>query len=230
MKGRLWVIEGCDGAGKATQAKMLIDRINKSGMLGSDDVHLWTFPKYKVRPFGPLVRLYLDGKFGEADKVNPYFSSMLYSLDRWQEADRMQSLLDNGDWIICDRYASSNMGFQSIRIPNEKERDEFVEWIDELEFNRFKIPRPDGTIFLSLPPEVSMARTDARRANAKDGDLKSAKKDIHEQNKDIMTKAYNQYHHLAKKYGWIVIDCYENNHELTREEIAEKVWDIITTK
>lgn len=230
MSGKFWVIEGCDGAGKGTQAKLLVEKLRHSGILKSSEIHLWSFPTYKIDPFGPMIRSYLNGEFGDAKHTNPYFISTLYAFDRWQESSRMKSLLKYKDWIICDRYVESNMAFQTSKIDDEKERAIFLDWLYDLEYKRLKLPKPNGVIFLSLPPEISIKRTDERRKKEKHGNGKVAKVDIHEQDSDVMRRSYNQYHFLAKKYNWHVIDCYENGRELTRDEIADKIWEIVTKK
>lgn len=228
-KGQLWVIEGSDGSGKATQTKLLVDKLN-DGFLDENEAHTWAFPKYKIRPFGPLVRDYLNGVFGDALDVDPYFASMLYALDRWQDSDRMQSILDNNDWIVCDRYTWSNMAFQGIKIKDQKKREVLVNWIAELEFRRFGLPKPDKTIFLSLPPELSFDRSQRRKDGVTGTNGRVAKTDVHEDNRWILQEAYKQYHHLAKKFDWTVIDCFEEGRELTREEISDKIWNLVTTK
>jgi dTMP kinase len=228
MAGKLWIIEGTDGAGKATQAKLLIDKLNKSDLVKPDEAHLWTFPNYKVKPFGPLLRDYLNGFFGGIDDVSPYFACMLYALDRWQDATKMQSILELNDWIVCDRYTTSNIVFQPMRIREAEAREKLIEWVQDLEYNRFKLPKPNGVIFLSLPPEYTLKRTQERRKLDGEGTGKTAKKDIHEDNELFVRNVFHQYHILAKRYGWHTIDCVENNRELAREEIAEKVWDIVS--
>lgn len=228
MKGKLWVIEGTDGAGKATQAKMLVEKLNKSEVLKPDEAHLWTFPNYKVKPFGPLLRDYLDGFFGGIEEVSPYFACMLYALDRWQDASKMESIMDLGDWIVCDRYTTSNIVFQPMRIRDAQAREKIIAWIQDLEYNRFKLPKPDGVILLSLPPEYSFKRTIERRAKDGTGNGRVAKTDIHEDNELYVRNVFHQYHILAKRYGWKIVECVENDRELTREEIAEKIWNIIS--
>ena len=228
MSGKFWVIEGCDGAGKGTQAKMLVDRLRGSSLLNSNSVYHWSFPNYKIEPFGPIIRDYLDGKFGDASNTNPYFISTLFAFDRWQESPRMKSLLKHNDWIVCDRYVESNMGFQATKIADVKEREKFVVWLYDLEYNRLQLPKPSGVILLSLPPEISIKRTNARRKLEKNGRGKVAKIDIHEQDDGVVGRSYEQYHSLAHKYKWHLIDCYQDNRELTREEISDNIWEIVS--
>jgi dTMP kinase len=44
---------------------------------------------------------------------------------------------------------------QAGKIKDKKEREEFLDWLGELEFNIFEIPKPDKVIFLNVTPEMS---------------------------------------------------------------------------
>jgi len=59
------------------------------------------------------------------------------------------------DFVISNRYVSANMIHQTGKLVDEAERDEFLEWLEDLEFNIFNIPRPDKVIFLNVTPETS---------------------------------------------------------------------------
>ena len=78
-KGRLLVIEGLDGSGKATQAKLLAAHLAESGRR----VMEITFPDYESDS-SALVKMYLSGRFGDKpDDVNPYAASSFYAVDRY---------------------------------------------------------------------------------------------------------------------------------------------------
>ena len=78
-KGRLLVIEGLDGSGKATQAKLLASYLAESGC----KVMEITFPDYESDS-SALVKMYLSGQFGDKpDDVNPYAASSFYAVDRY---------------------------------------------------------------------------------------------------------------------------------------------------
>ena len=71
--GRLIVIEGVDSSGKATQTKLLFDKLNKAGF----SVESVEFPDYKSNS-SALVKMYLNGEFGKnAEDVNPSASESI---------------------------------------------------------------------------------------------------------------------------------------------------------
>lgn len=231
MSGQLWVIEGADGSGKATQAKLLVERLNQSGKLGPNAAHFWSFPSYEDQVWGKLIKEYLSGPHNKAGDVDPKYASLLYAGDRGKAAEKIRPLLASGDWVICDRYASSNMAHQGAKIPDLGKRDEFVQWLEDLEYKYFGIPMPTGTFYLSLPVEISVRRTENRLAEAEargevSGD-KIKKRDIHEQDAEYMAEVRREYVRLAEKFHWHVIECIGNDRELSRQEISNIIWQKI---
>jgi dTMP kinase len=230
MPGQLWVIEGADGSGKQTQAKLLVERLNKSENLGANKAHFWSFPTYEDPVWGKLLKEYLGGE-QKADEVDPKYASLLYAADRGKAAPKIKELLAKGDWVICDRYAQSNMAHQGAKIRDELARNKFLKWLEEMEFIYFDIPKPDGIIYLSLPIEVSQKRAEQRlkEAEARGETLgdKVKKRDVHEQDTEYLERVRNEYQRLAELQNWHIIECVENGHELTPEEISDKIWKVI---
>ena len=76
--GTLIILEGGDGSGKATQTKLLVERLTKEGHA----VKSVSFPNYDSGAAMP-IKMYLAGEFGkDVHDVNPYVaSSMLPSID-----------------------------------------------------------------------------------------------------------------------------------------------------
>jgi len=111
MKGELIVIDGADATGKETTAKLLVKKINSSGILGRNKAHFLTFPNYSG-PFGAILKeLYLSGKMGDLAEVDPLAPSILYAADRASEAHKIYNTLQRGNWIVCDRYVQSNFAY-----------------------------------------------------------------------------------------------------------------------
>ena len=78
-KGTLIVLEGLDGSGKATQAKLLAQHLKEAGK----NVQEITFPDY-ASDSSALVKMYLAGQFGDKpDDVNAYAASSFYAVDRY---------------------------------------------------------------------------------------------------------------------------------------------------
>ena len=107
MKGKLIVLCGTDGSGKATQAELLAERLKKEG----HDVEVVDFPNYGEKS-AALVEMYLNGDFGTAEEVGPYRASVFYAVDRYASSKKMKKWLDEGKIIVSNRYVSANIGHQ----------------------------------------------------------------------------------------------------------------------
>ncbi|MDR1944587.1 MAG: hypothetical protein LBQ59_00415 [Candidatus Peribacteria bacterium] len=80
---------------------------------------------------------------------------MFYAIDRFDDSFTLKEDLKKYDYIVSNRYVSANMIHQAGKIKDKKEREEFLDWLGELEFNIFEIPKPDKVIFLNVTPEMS---------------------------------------------------------------------------
>lgn len=206
-------IEGVDGTGKATQTQMLYDYLISKGY----SCILISFPNYSSLSSGP-VKMYLGGDLGEnADCLNGYQTSSLFAVDRLITLNRVD--LSNYDFVLFDRYVPSNMIHQSTRIRDKKELDDFLFWVDDYEYNKLKLPRPDKIIFLDVPAEISFQLSKDRKT------LKCGlQQDILERDKDYLLTAYERAKYVADKFNWIKIDCMDKGLK-SKEEIHE---DILT--
>lgn len=184
------------------------------------------FPRYGT-PSCYLVEKYLHGGFGTALEVGPYVGSMFYAVDRYDHSFDMKKKLEAGTILVSDRYVSASMGHQAGKIDDLKERDVYLDWLDNLEFEIFKIPRPDLTIVLYVDPETNQ-RLMASRPDKEY--LKGKKTDIHEADLEHLRKAGEAFLYVAKKFGWTIIDCAPKTTEnpegklMSIEEIHEMIW------
>ena len=199
-KGKLIIIEsGSDGSGKATQTQLLYDNLKAEGKL----VKKITYPNYN-NPSSTLVKMYLSGEFGtNPSDVNAYASSVFFSIDRFASYNmEWKDFYRAGGIVISDRYTTSNMVHQSVKLEKE-ERDKYLDWLCDLEYNKFGLPEPDGVIFLDVKPEISQELIRGR-ANKITG---QSQKDIHENDVEYLANAYKNSVYIAEKYNWIKIDC-----------------------
>jgi len=218
MKGKLIVLDGTDGSGKATQIKILMKRLKKKGY----EIEITDFPQYGHKS-AALVEEYLNGKFGSAEEVGPYRASIFYACDRYEASFKMKEWLKEGKVIISNRYVSASMGHQAGKIKDIKERDRFLEWLKDLEFNIFGIPKPDKNILLYMPPEIGYQLIDQKdlREYIKNNKMK----DIHEEDLQHLRDAAQAYLYVAEKYKWDVINCAPNNKLRTIDDISEELWE-----
>lgn len=210
--GKLIVIEGSDGSGKATQTRKLFDRL--SDLEGK--VRRLSFPNYESES-SALIRMYLRGDFGGiAEEVNPYAAATFYAVDRFASYFEWKDFYNAGGIVLSDRYVESNMVYQAAKLTKKSERTKFLTWLEDLEYNRYCLPRADLTIFLDMPPEVSAILRKKR-----------GREDIHESDAAYMSKIYVTYKELAKKYGWKIVNCASGNFARNSTDIFEEILPLV---
>ena len=217
MKSKLIVIEGLDGSGKATQTKLLAEKLNTLGY----SVRQLEFPDYNS-PSSALVKMYLGGEFGSnPEDVNAYAASAFYAVDRaagylgdWKRD------CEGGKVLLCDRYCTSNIIYQMSKVP-ESERDAFISWQADFEYDKLGLPRPDMVIYLDVEPAVSQKLMEKRYG----GD--NSKKDLHESNLRFLLSCRDSALYAAEKCGWKLIDCCEYGEIRSIEAIADDINSLI---
>ena len=182
-----------------------------------------SFPAYD-NPSSSLVKMYLSGEFGEKPgDVSAYAASSFFAADRFATFRTDWGKDYNDDTIIiADRYVSSNMIHQASKLERD-ERDEFLDWLDNFEFEIYSLPRPDITVFLDMPPEFG-ARLMKDRENKFSGE---SEKDIHERNTEYLQKSYENACFVADKYGWKKITCVKDNEIRTIDDINNELYDVV---
>lgn len=218
-KGVIIVIEGTDSSGKETQTKLLYERISKE----YENVKRISFPNYDSPACEP-VKMYLAGEFGkDAEEVNPYPISTMFAIDRYASYKmNWGDFYKLGGIIITDRYTTSNMVHQASKL-KENEKDRYLNWLDDLEYEKMRIPRPDLVIFLNMPTEHAIKLME----NRKNKITGNEKKDIHESNKEYLKKSYDNACEIAKKYSWKEILCVRDNEIKSIEEISNEVYESV---
>lgn len=218
--GKLIVIEGTDSSGKETQTKKLYERLVNE----VEKVRKISFPNYESPACEP-VKMYLAGAFGDnALNINPYPVSTMFAIDRYASYKMdWESFYNAGGIIVTDRYTTSNMVHQASKIENIDEKSKYLGWLEDLEYNKMGIPKPDLVIFLNMPTEMAVKLMEARK-NKITGE---EKKDIHEKDTSYLKKSYDNACDIAKKYNWQEIKCVENKRLKTIEEIGEEIYTLV---
>ena len=213
MKHRLIVIDGLDGSGKQTQTERLTAALTERGY----SVKHISFPDYN-QPSSALVKMYLGGEFGkEPGDVNAYAASSFYAVDRFASYKKFwKDDYEAGAVILADRYVSSNAIYQMTKLPKE-EWEAYLNWLEEYEFGRLQLPRPDCILYLDMPPEVSQKLMALRYH----GD--ESKKDIHESHVEFLKQCRETAFYTAQRQNWNVIACARENAPRSIEEISEEV-------
>lgn len=212
-KGTLIVIEGTDGSGKETQAKLLTKSLERRGL----EVTLLSFPCYGTPACAP-TEMYLRGEFGKnPGDVSPYAASVTYAIDRYASfKTRWENTYNKGGIFIADRYTTSNAVHQASKLPPE-ERKAFLDWLYDIEYVKMGIPVPDLVIYLDIPPEGTLKALSAR--SGKPG----VQHDIHETNGEFLTKSRENALEIARHSGWLVVKAGDENGFFTRKTIHAKI-------
>lgn len=213
-RGRLIVIDGSDGVGKATQTKLLVERLRRKGKW----VETLDFPQYKANFFGAFIGECLSGKQGDFLKVDPYIVSVLYAADRWESKAKIERWLREGAIVVLDRYVSANQMHQGGKIKGAKARAAFLKWLDRMEHKIFGLPRPDLIMYLNVPFKLSLKLIKKRRG----------KKLLPEKNPRHLAETLESALRLiARNSKWKRIDCARRDHVLPRGEIHEKIYECV---
>lgn len=217
--GKLIIIESrTDGAGKETQTKELYERLLKEGY----NVRKITFPNYNTAGCKP-VEAYLNGELGDSPSaINPYAISSMFANDRFfSYVQDWGNFYNDGGIIISDRYTTSNMIHQAGKIQDTAEKDTYLDWLYDLEFNKYKLPKPDAVMFLDVPLDFSKKLME-NRANKING---STKKDIHESDLEYLANCSNNSDYVANKFNWTRINCIADDSLRSIEDIHKDIYE-----
>jgi dTMP kinase len=222
-KGKFIVLEGTDGSGKATQLELLGNFLKTHGY----KVKQVDFPQYYTSFFGKLVGRFLKGEFGGINEVSPYLASLTYAGDRFEAKERIRTWLDQGKFVISNRYVGSNMAHQTVKLP-KKEQLKFLRFLEKMEYKVFEIPREDVVIVLYVPVNIGQKLVNNKEKRKYLG----RKLDIHEADFSHQQKASEMYLRLVKRYPyWTKIDCCDRRRKLRKpEEIHKLVCQVLKKK
>jgi len=214
LAGKFIVIDGADGSGKATQTELLAKRLVRAGF----NVKTVDFPQYNTKSAG-LIEEYLNGKYGSAKQVGPYRASIFYACDRYSASLNIKRWLEQGKIVIANRYVTANLAHQGGKIQNPLERKHFFDWLNQLEYEIFEIPKPDLNIILHLPAAISQALIRNRQFKL------GQPLDIHEDDLDHLRQAEQIYLEIARTFsGMVLIECVRQGRLLNIETIEKLIW------
>ncbi len=218
--GKIIVIDGLDGSGKATQAGLLCKYLESKGY----EIYTLDLPFYND-PSSTLVKMYLGGELGKKPSdVNAYAASTFYAVDRYASFKKYWEKEYNSDKIIvANRYTTSNACHQMTKLP-KAQWDEYLDWLFEFEYRKMGIPEPALVIFLDMPVDISQKLLSKRY----EGD--DTKKDVHERDVQYLASCHEAAEYASKKLGWERIICGEKGEAFTIEKIAELVRHTVETR
>lgn len=151
-KGRFFVFEGIDGSGKSTASRLLAERLMA---LGRDVV--WTAEPTSTW-LGDQVRR------ANREAESAFAETMLYVADRAEHTLQIRKWLEEGRWVVCDRYVGSTLAYQGVTLRHFM-GSRTLEWLKAV--NRPVVIQPDRTFLLRLDPELAMSRIMDRQGRDK---------------------------------------------------------------
>ena len=221
MPGVFVAIEGIDGSGKGTQAGLLVRTAEQHGL----SVSVFSFPLYDGNPFSVAIGDYLNGVFGSVDEVHAELAGLLYACDRFHARPVLEQAIAEHELVVCDRYVASNLAHQGAKLTG-KDRERLIDWLREVEFGEFNLPRPDLVLLLDLPQAMAQALVGRKAARS----YTAMPADIHEGAGEHLATARDVYLDLAAcdPDRWRVIPGRDDFEQLRApEEIADEVWGLV---
>lgn len=215
MAGKLIVLEGTDGSGKSTQFRLLCAELEARGQV----FRRLVFPRYGEES-SALIRLYLSGAFGaRPGDVNAYAASAFYAVDRYASYKQdWGGFYEAGGLVVCDRYTTSNAIHQGSKLP-EGERPGFWTWLEDFEYGKLGLPRPDVVLWMDMPVERAIENLRRREADT------HTQADIHEVDGAYLRACYAAERQAAAHYGWRAVPCMDGERLRGAEEIHKEVMD-----
>ena len=219
MKGKLIVIDGTDGSGKATQTKQLKQRLESEGYR----VQTLDFPRYYDNFFGEFIGKGLKGDFGDWVGLHPKVASVMYACDRFESKSQIEEWLKQGYIVILDRYVSSNQIHQGGKINDDLERKEFLQWLDKMEHEVFALPRPDLILYLDVKVELTQDLIHQKQNQQNKAYLKG-QKDQHEGDlKHLEDARESGLRMIAENNNWVSITCTNKKRILSIKSINDLI-------
>jgi dTMP kinase len=192
LAGALIAVEGTDGCGKSTTVRGLAERLGQQGL----EVRIFDFPDHEDPLTGALVGRFLRGELGSLGTIQPEVAALIFAANRAGRVDDIRRAQSQGAVVLCDRYVYSNVAFQAAKLPDGERCEEFVEWVETLEFGRFRCPRPTISLWIRVPPAERPGADSAARGNRS---YLRHSLDIHEQSDELQERVHEVYEELTRR-------------------------------
>jgi dTMP kinase len=213
------VLEGIDGSGKGTQAA----RLAETAVAAGRTVASFSFPLYDENPFSRAIGRYLNGELGALEDVHPALSALLYACDRFHARPELERAIEEHDLVVCDRYVGSNLAHQGSQLQGE-ERERLLDWLVEVEYGEFRLPKPDLVVLLDAHPKLArelVAKKGARSYTSLEADILESDEAHGDASREI-------YLELARRDDWHVVGtAREDGSVRDIDEIAADIWSAV---
>lgn len=199
MRGKFIAFEGCEGAGKSTQMRLLSEYLQKNGIK-----HIITREPGGSEISEAIRKVILNGKFSQ---MSDECEALLYAAARMQHlSDTVQPALERGELVLCDRYVFSSYAYQGFGRGLDIK---FLKNINEYAVQHFM---PDVTLFLNIPPRLAFERKHGADENDR----------IEQAGEAFHRRVYEGYLQLLQEYpGEIVsVDCSGSKFETSAKIVS----------
>lgn len=224
QRGLLISFDGLDCSGKATQTRILTDRLRHLGWT----VHKFQSPDYETES-GKELKLRLQNKLGNWEET-PWQEKLGYfAKNRAEHREEVMAALDRGEIVIYDRYVPSSLTFMAVEalMPQEADlrREEIYQAVRDEEYMKNGMPSEDVSVFLDVPPAVACNLLVDRKAKRSDEDEYTDKLHVQE-------RLYNEYDVLTTQdpVHYIRTKCVLDGQMVGIEEVAELVWAALISR
>ena len=174
----LIAFEGLDQSGKQTQAERLVEALTASGR----EVHFLSFPDYSTSIGSEIGRALKGEREYAADAMQ-----LLYVANRYEYRPQIESWLQSGAVVVCDRYLASSVAYGEAQGVD-------TAWLTTLQQY---LPQPSLTVLLDIPPEASLQR-------------KQLERDRYERDLALLARVRDSYLRQAAQPDWIRVDGSED--------------------
>jgi len=182
----LIAIEGLDQSGKETQARQLRARLEQEGR----KVRAISFPDYGTPIGQELTRALAGEREFTADVMQ-----LLYIANRFEYKPRLDTWLQAGDLVVCDRYRASSLAYgEALGVD--------IGWLAEIQR---PLPAPTLTLLLDIAPETAVKR-------------KATNRDRFERDLSLLARVRESYRRQAEARDWVLIDA-----EQSKDDVAAAV-------
>jgi dTMP kinase len=170
--------EGINGSGKTKHVHAFISELKKRGK----KVKLYTYPD-KNGPLGRPIKAFLNKEIN----LSTESQFLLFLADILKDQEDIKKDLENGYWVVADRYILTTIAFQKINYSSAKQI-----------ISSLNIIKPDQIIFLSVSPEIAIERMKRKKRYTR-----------FERDEEFLVKANLRYKEMIEdKYlaKWLQID------------------------